>query len=220
MSRFIPIISVILLIVLLVGGYFFWWPKYQEFKEQGRILEQKARFLEQKNSYYSNLGTLYNKLDTYKENFDKIDSALPVEVSLPVLFDLIQNITSENGLVLNDISSSVEDTGSSPTEISEKSAVGEEIKPDENSEIKKISLSLSLSSSYSSFKNLLSAIYKSARLFEVNSISFSSPEEKELKEGPEVKALFDFNLSLETYFLQKSEIQQNTTVAAPTETTP
>ncbi len=183
--RLIPIISVIILILLGVGGYFFWWPKYQEFKQQGTLLEEKTRGLEEKNNYYSKLEAISNKLDSYKDEFDKIKTALPAEASLPILFNFMQKTSMENGLILSDISSS-------------KGAISSS----ENSgktRIEKISLSLSLSGSYSAFKNFLAVIYKNSRLIRVNSISFSSPTEEEL---------FNFSLSLETYIFPNKEVEE------------
>jgi len=187
--RLIPIISIIILILLGAGGYFFWWPQYQEFKQQGTLLEEKTRGLEEKNNYYSKLEAISNELNTYKDELDKIDSALPAEVSLPILFDFMQKTSMENGLILGDISSS-------------KGAISS-LRSGGNTGIEKVSLSIFLSGSYSAFKNFLSAIYKNSRLIEVDSVSFSSPTEGEL---------FDFNLSLETYVFPKKEVEKAGTI--------
>jgi len=187
--RLIPIISIIALILLGAGGYFFCWPKYQEFKQQGTLLEEKNRALEEKNNYYLKLETLSNRIDAYKEELDKINSALPAEPSLPVLFDFMQKTSMENGLILGDISSS-------------KGAISS-LRSGGNTGIEKVSLSIFLSGSYSAFKNFLSAIYKNSRLIEVDSVSFSSPTEGEL---------FDFNLSLETYVFPKKEVEKAGTI--------
>jgi len=193
MSRFIPIISVILLVILFVGGYFFWWPKYQEFNRQNTVLEQETKALEQKNNYYSKLKEISNKLAAYKDEINKIDSALPAETSLPVLFDFIKKTSMENGLVLNSISPSGAGNSSSKYD---KSNVNTETSAKSTAGVEKISLSISLSGTYPALKNFLSAIYKNARLIEVNSISFSSPSEADL---------FNFDLSLEVYVLPKPE---------------
>jgi len=214
MSRFIPIISVILLIIAIIGGCFFWWPKYQEFKKQVVLLEQVDKSLGKKNSYYLKLKETSNKLKTYKDEIDKIDSALPAKVSLPILFDYIEKMSINNKLVLNSISSSGVSSGNSgnsgqslsssePTiSSSETTMVGQggKISAEPTGGVEKFLLGLSLTGTYPAFKNFLSAVYKSARFFEVKSISFSSPAEKDL---------FNFNLSLETYILPKTEIQKN-----------
>jgi Tfp pilus assembly protein PilO len=193
MSRFIPIISVILLVILLVGGYFFWWPKYQEFRRQSAALEQETKALEQKNNYYSKLEEISNKLAAYKDEINKIDSALPAEASLPVLFDFIKKTSMENELILNSISPS--GAGKSSSKYN-KSNANTEISAETAAGVEKISISISLSGAYPALKNFLSAIYKNARLIEVNSISFSSPSEADL---------FNFDLSLETYVLPNPE---------------
>jgi len=65
--RLIPIISIIILIFLGVCGYFLWWLEYQEFKQQGVLLEEKTRGLEEKNNYYSKLESISNELNNYKD---------------------------------------------------------------------------------------------------------------------------------------------------------
>ena len=158
MSRFIPIISVILLIVLLAGGYFFWWPKYQEFERQSAALERETKALEQKDNYYLKLEKISNKLTAYKDEINKVDSALPIEASLPILFDFIKKTSMENGLVLNSISPSSDSKSSLKYNNPNASA---ETKAEVATGVKKIPLSISLSGTYPALKNFLSAIYKS-----------------------------------------------------------
>jgi len=112
-------------------------------------------------------------LSTYKEQLSKIDSALPKDPSVAALFNFFQKTSSENGLILTEVDMS----GLFSSESS-----GERIQ--------KMSFSISVSGSYSAFKNFLSAVYRNSRLIKVKSISFSSSEQR--------KDLFDFNLNLET----------------------
>ena len=184
-SRLIPIVGIVVLILLGVGGYFFWWPEYQEFKQQGILLEEKTRGLEEKNNYYSKLESISNELNNYKDELDKINSALPAEASLPILFDFIQRTSAENGLILSDISLSGK-------AISSSKSSGE-------TGIENISLSVSLLGSYPAFKNFLTAIYKNSRLIKASSIGFSSPTEEDF---------FDFSVSLETYIFPNKEVKK------------
>ncbi len=176
------IILICLLILLALGGYFLCWPKYQEFKWKKVEIETKDEEIRKKEEYILNLGILSEKLSAYEEQFSKIDSALPKDSSIADLLNFFEKTSSENGLILTDID--VSGLFSSETSVQQSST-----QEDSGGKIQKMSFSISVSGSYSAFKNFLSAVYRSSRLIEVKSIGFSSSEEK--------KDLFDFNLNLE-----------------------
>ncbi len=188
MSRIIPIIIIIILLALAAGGYFLWWPKYQEFKNKELELEMKDENIRQKEEYLSKLEGYINKLSEHANELSKIDTALSVDPSKPTLYNFILKTSAENGLILNSV-----DIG----EISSK----------EEERIQKISLSISVSGSYAAFKNFLSVIYKNTRLFEIDSIGFSSPGKTE-EEG---KELFTFSLVLKTHAYKEMEIDEGGT---------
>ena len=177
------IILICLLIPLALGGYFLCWPKYQEFKGKKVEIEIKDEEIRKKEEYLLNLGILSERLSTYKEQLSKIDSALSKDPSVAALFNFFQKTISENGLVLTDIDVSK----LFPSEDSAQQSSAQEGSAER---IQKMPFSISVSGSYSAFKNFLSVIYINSRLIEVKSISFSSSEEG--------KDLFDFNLNLET----------------------
>lgn len=172
MFRLIPIISVCLLILLILGGVFLWLPKLQDFLDLRAELEKKEIELKQKEDYFAKLNSLSKQLEEYPEELAKIDSALPIDPSIPALFNFIQKVSSENGLIL------------------EKLDLGQISSSKKKTGVKEISFSISVSGSYPAFKNFLSAIYQNARLIDTDSIKFSSPE----GEG-----LFIFDLTLATY---------------------
>lgn len=176
MSRYIPIISILLLILLIVGGYLVWWPKYQNFEELRLRLEKKTERIRQEEKYFTELETLSNKLTEYEPELTKINSALPTDIdsSIVALFNFIQRTSSENGLILKGINL-------------------ERIAPpkvDEKARAKKITFTISALGSYSSLKNFLTSVYKNVRMIEVEGISFSYPETEQL---------FFFNLRLRTH---------------------
>ena len=177
MSRIIPIISILLLVLIILGGVFYWWPKYKEFRDLGIELKIKEEQVRQKEEYFAELRTIDERLEGYSEELAKIDSALPADPSIPALFNFIQQTSSENGLILEAINA--------PKISSLGGGSGEKIQ--------EISFSISFSGSYSAFKNFLSAIYGTARLIEVKSVKFSSPEEG--------GTIFNFILELKTHFL-------------------
>ncbi len=172
-KQIISIILICLFALLVLGGYFLCWPRYKELQEKKSEIETKDEEIRLKEEYLSNLETFSKKLLTYSEQISKIDSAFPANPSPAVIFNFLQKTSSENGLILTKIDMS------EMQEISKK-------------RIQEVYFSISVSGSYSAFKNFLSAIYASSRLIEIKSINFSSPEEG--------KDLFDFYLELKTQF--------------------
>ena len=151
------IIITIFLLASLVLGIGFLWPKYQDLRVLQVDIEGKRKELQSREQYLSQLNQLSQELKKYEAPLSKIDSALPSDISLPSLFYFLQKASSQTGLVL-------EGVGQVSTE-----ALGE------NLDVKGHSISLSVSGSYSAFKNFLSVLEKNARLIEVESIGFSSP---------------------------------------------
>ncbi len=180
MQRSILIIIVSFLILLIVGGYFLGWPKYQELEDKKLEVEGKDTEIKQKQEYLSKLEVFSDRLSEYSDELAEIDFALPIEPSIAALFIFFQKISSENGLILKDT-----DLGG----LFSSETLGT---PGER--IQKMPFSISVMGSYPALKNFLSVVYKNTRLIEVNSISFSSPEEEE--------SLFTFNLALKTHAYQ------------------
>ena len=183
MSRIIPIIIIIILLALALGGYFLWWPEYQEFKNNGLELEIKNENVRQKEEYLSKLEGHINKLSEHANELSKIDIALSTDPSKPTLYNFIMKTSAESGLILNSLN------------------IGEVSSKEEG--IQKIPLSISVSGSYAAFKNFLSVIYKNTRLFEIDSIGFSSPRETE-----EEEKIFTFSLVLKTHAYKEAEIKE------------
>lgn len=175
--RIIPIIGVCVLIVLILGGVFLWQPEYDKFKKLSLDLAVKTKELEQKQAYFANLTGISKKLEGYKEELTKLDNALPSGLSFPDLFNYIQKTASENGIVLEAISS-----GGEPGVVP-------------NQDAQEVLFPVSLSGPYSSFKNFLSAIYQNSRLIEVRSISFVPPEKG--------KTDFKWSLNLSASYLSQ-----------------
>lgn len=156
-----PIAIAICLFITLVLVIVLVFPKYQDFKFLQKEISQKETELQYNKEYFLNLSNLSEELKKYSDNLSKIDFALPSGPSIPILFDFLQKTSSQNGLILKRIGE--------VTTIPFKEKIT----------VKEYQLALSLSGSYSSFKSFLSSLEKSARLIEVESISFASPKSKE-----------------------------------------
>jgi Tfp pilus assembly protein PilO len=152
-------------------GIFLIWPKYQDLTDLKLEIFKKKLEIQSQEDYLLDLQEASRKLEENQEVLTKIDSALPPDSSLPVLFNFFQKTSSESGLVLGDFG-----------EIT--------ISPEKESGLRETSLNLFLFGSYSAFKNFLYALENSARLIEVENISFLSPTEEDI---------FSFQLKIKVY---------------------
>jgi len=160
-------ISIFLSMVLI---FFLVWPKYQKLTSlKKEILAKESEVQSQKN-YFEELKRTSEELKNFEDILSKIDLALPQKTSMPEFLNFIQKSSAQSGLTLKAISSFT-------------------ITPSEGGKINEIRISLTLGGSYSDFKNYLSVLEKSARLIEVENITFSSE-----KEGQ-----FTFSLTLKVY---------------------
>ena len=153
----IPIIILSCIFVALILGVMFAWPKFQEIREIQKEVKEKEARIQYEENYFSELRTTKIELEKYKTELAKISSALPsgVDFSVPSLFNFIQKAVSQSGLVLKSISSFTSSGGTG------------------TANVKNIQFSVQVSGPYSSFKNFLSILEKSARMIEVENISFS-----------------------------------------------
>lgn len=165
-----PLYIVIALIISLLFIFFFLVPKYKDFvfikQENTKILAE----LQSHQEYFEQLQGITEKIILNSQNLLTMEVALPEKSSLTKIFGFFQKTASFSGLVLEDISS-------------ESGFLAE------RKNIKVTRIKLSLGGSYASLKNFLSVIEKSARLIEIDNISFSSP----------TKESFDFNVEIKVH---------------------
>jgi len=174
-----PLAIIIGLILLVALGIAVVFPKYQNLNLIQLKIKEKEAELQSEKEYFSNLSEISEKLKEYEESLSKINSALAAEPRLPALFNFLQIAASQNGLVLKKIAPTL------PGPLKEE-LVEEGLSP----EIREVGINLAVAGSYSSFKNFLSTLEKTARMIELESISFSTLEEA----GP-----IDFNLRIKVY---------------------
>jgi len=160
----------IVLIFLLVS------PQYQKFNDLKKEISAKEFESASQERYFEGLRENSEELKKYESFLLKLDSALPENPSLPEFSNLIQKLSSEAGVSLNGL-------GSYSTELYDKLG------------IKKTTADLVVSCGYSEFKNFLSILETSARIIEVEKISFSGE-----KTEP-----FNYNLILAFYSYSKPQ---------------
>lgn len=184
------LISGVCLIISLVLGLTLIYPKSQDLAILRKQVKEKEAELESLKAYFADLQDISQELQKYQSQLSKIDSALPEKSSFPEILDFIQKSASQSGLLLIEIGQIVTTRRTEEVPPEEIPPEGAEEVPKEvkTSRIKETRINLKLIGDYASFKNFLPLLEQSARLFEIENLSFSSTE----------KGL-DFNLVIKTY---------------------
>ncbi len=155
-----PIATALILFIILLLVFFLVVPEYKMFKSlQIEFGEKKAEFNAQFD-YYNAIASTYQQLQSHKDDIAKIDNALPQDPDLGRLIYFLQQTAKSNGMMVQNLF------------LSKSSAVS--LKNNSNS-VKDITFSINVLGDYASLEKFLVALEKSARIFEIANISFSSP---------------------------------------------
>ncbi len=191
-----PIAIAVILFVILLLSFFLVVPEYRTFKELQLELGKKKAEYNAEYEYYSEIIKSYNDMQTRKEDIEKINDALPVESNFGSLVYYFQGRASESGLTFKNLFLSKSSKASSQSGADGSS----------KSKINDIVFSLNLLGSYSSLENFISSLEKSARLFEITSISFGSQSSSSFGSAQETQfqtqQTYNFNLEVLTHLYQ------------------
>lgn len=174
-----PIVIAIILFIVLILVFYAVLPKYRSFQNLLAVLGTKETELQAKNAYFVEVTKIYKELMQNQEVLQKIEAGLPSKFSPAELINFVYKKTAENGISLQGIG------------IIRSSEVGT------GTNVNEITLPLQLNGTYSSLKNFLSSLEKSARLVEIENISFSVPVPS--LEKPQAPTLYPFSISIKLY---------------------
>lgn len=172
------LIIAISLIATCLLGYFMVAPKYQEFSQLQTTLGSKEAEYNAKYVYYAEVNRVFNELSKRKDSLDKINNALPNNLSLSPLIYYLQKKSSESGLVIKNLFFT-KASASTP-----------------NNPLREVVFSMNVIGGYPALKSLLASLEKSANLFEVNSVSFNSPLTSKISQ---IAQSYSFTLEVNTH---------------------
>jgi Tfp pilus assembly protein PilO len=169
-------LTIIFLLIAMVVAALLVWPEYQRMNFLTLSIEKVNSDIQTQENYLADLNKTMDKIEKeYKDKIALIDYALPKDPNLPLLYDFIIKTCSQNGLILTGISNNISE-------------------PSENQKQGTIAFGLAMSGSYSALKSIISALENSARMFNIESVSFSSQEKKD--------SPFNFSLEIKTQFIK------------------
>lgn len=166
------------------------WPKAQELKIIREEVKEKTNEFNTREDYFSGLNQVNNQLKNHQEGFSMINYALPNDPSLPSLFNHVQKVAGESGLVFAKIGSfktSYFLDEPSPFQGDERNKM-----PSSLTDIRETDFNIEVIGNYSSFKEFLSKLENSIRLIRVENIYFSSEKEEE-------SFIFDLKIKVYSY---------------------
>lgn len=153
-------------------------PKYEDLGVQRLNVVGKEQELQSKKDYFDKIRKQHKDLIEQKELFDKVESALPDDPSLPSVFNYFSSMAQSNGLGLAEIEFGDKAHQTAPA--------------DGRIKTKEFDIEMSLEGKYHPhFRRFLSVIENSSKLFRIEEISFSSPKDPEEP--------FSFKINLKTY---------------------
>jgi Tfp pilus assembly protein PilO len=150
-----PITIAIILFIILVLSFYLVLPKYYEFQNLLTELGKKQAEFSAKSAYFIEVTRVHKELMLYKDDLEKIDTALPQKFSFSKILSFLNKKSSESGLILQSAS------------VNKAAVVGA------GTGIKEAKLSLQILGSYTSLEKFISSIENSARLIEGENVSFS-----------------------------------------------
>lgn len=171
--------TAVLLLIFFLVAFSSLQPKFNELKQIKKDIAQKENEIELNQNYFVKLKDAKTELNKYQAELSKIDSALPDDPLVPDFFDYLQNVASQSGLL-------IQNSGSFVTSLSSAFPA-----------LQETSFNLSLTGSYGSFKTFLTTLEKSARVIEVNSMSFAPANAPGTSK--KTNDFFSFALIVKTY---------------------
>lgn len=158
---------------ILAIGFFLIWPKYQKFESLKVDIENKELELRQTEDYFAKLERTAEDLKEYQDQLSKIDLALPNDSSFAAisLINFVGNASSANGLILKKLKSFSIASPKLPAQ-----APGVPAQP--QSKVKDILVDFEVSGSYFALKNFIQTLENSAKIIEVENLSFSVEKEE------------------------------------------
>lgn len=150
------------------------------------------------------LESLKKKYNTMSDEIERVNQAVPKGEDIPGLLVQLEQLASQNGLILNNVTFTIPEVKKAKKTVS---AVSEQGALPVSSLVvsagtKILAVDLSLTGTQNSFKVFLSAIEENLRIMDVAAIGFAgkgSSGESKTSSGNE-SASQDFKISLNTYF--------------------
>lgn len=197
--------TLVTILLLIFSGALFFLLIMPQFREVRDLRSTKTRLqgeVETVREKITSTKKAIAKFEALKqEDIARIEAALPKEIDLPNLLVLVESLISSSGLITEDINvqeskpivvrATEQATSQGAGGISPRFLSG---LTGEDRGHRAATIIFSLLGTYESFKGFLQVTERSLRIFDVETISFSSPT------GGEGSGVFRFSVKMNTYY--------------------
>jgi len=210
-----PIIIIIVFVALtaLVTWQYF-MPVFDKVSSLREDLKAWQGKLDDTQALSRKLESLKKKYDTMSDEIERVSQAVPAGEDTPGLLVQLEQLASQNGLILNNVSFAVQDTkkakkttvvtGEGPLPVSSTGTASGALPTAQKSAmpagVKIMTVDLSLSGAQNSFKAFLSALEDNLRIMDVTTIDFAGKGSSSEVGTSSGSSSQDFKISLDTYF--------------------
>lgn len=191
----ISIVSIILILVSIGILLFLVKPIYQKFQIAKTQLSESQTELEYRQEYVKQIADITKRLNKDKDSIDKLNFALPENISIASLFNFLQAAAQKNGLLLTDVTMPTEVPLVLKKKVTGKS--GRQIISKQRTNLTYYTFNTTIQGPYNYFKGFVSDLEKSARMIEIDDISFGSNLESN------TSSIFSYDLALKVYSFHK-----------------
>lgn len=185
--------TIIILIINLILIFLFVIPKYQESNDLQISLIKKQAEYDSQSEYYIKLLNTIKTVEDRQDILEKINSGLPSDIALAPVVYFLQKKSAESQLIIKSLTFSGSDAQIPKLSGSKAQTTSQTIK--------NIIFTADISGSYQGLKSFIYSLEKSARLFQVNNISFTPSEslfDQNYSALDQIKS-YDFKLEIKTY---------------------
>ena len=197
--------TLITILLLIFSGALFFLLVMPQFREVRALADAKTRLQGEvatvQEKIISTKNTIAKFMAIEREDVARIEAALPKEIDLPNLLVLVESLVSSSGLITQDIdvlvSKPVVGVARSQAAVAGARGISPRFlsKPtEEDRGHRAATIALSMLGTYESFKGFLQDAERSLRIFDVETISFSSPA------SGQSTGVFRFSMKMKTYY--------------------
>jgi hypothetical protein len=198
-------VAIFCFVAVIAVGWFFLMPIYGDVKTKNNELGLQKDEISKMEKGLDKLGDL---MDSYNKNKDKADLVLqmaPVGIDLPSILSQFETLSSQTGVILYSIDAADSGSGSEGSQPQEASTqaidagaqASSSASAGQVSAIKSATANLKISGTYESLKNFLMELERSARLADVQTVSFVAGSEGGDSSSGDV---MDFDVSCKIYY--------------------
>jgi len=186
---------------LFLAVWFGVWPMWSEISGIRAEIKSKQGTVNLERQVIEKLNSISQVLDAQRSNVERLEQAIPITEARPELLSIMENLASQNGLSLKNISI---DAVPEDTAAAKRSArAGEGVSGPVS--LKKVNIDVQSSGGYSAFKSWLNAIETNLRITDISKISFNISEKKSESGAfePSIDPIIDYNVGMTAYVLKK-----------------